>query len=262
MKVMIVQQVAIIASPALMMGLMLTTSVGNTFRIHWPSWKFLGAACLLPVALHPLSVELLGRLQWFFGELPEGIVQALRQMSDPDQPLWFVLLTFAVVPAFCEEIAFRGFMLSGFGRRGRIALAVGLSSVVFGVMHMIPQQVFNAGLMGLVLGMLCVRSNSLVPCIVFHFITNSLGVVHGRFATDWYNAAPVPMFFAVEDGGLRYRWPTLVICLAIAAPLLVWLFRSPKARRHEAVPSGGNGNGLLETISAATAKDALVAHRK
>lgn len=262
MKVMIVQQVAIIASPALMMGLVLTTSVRNTFRIHWPSWKMLGAACLLPVALHPLSVELLGRLQWFFGELPDGIVQALKQMSDADQPLWFVLLTFAVAPAFCEEIAFRGFMLSGFGRRGRIALAVGLSSVAFGVMHMIPQQVFNAALMGLVLGMLCVRSNSLVPCIVFHFITNGLGVVHGRFATSWYNATSLPMFFAVEDGGLRYRWPSLVICLAVAAPLLVWLFRSPRPRSQEAVFSVGSGNGLLDSISAATTKDTLVAHRK
>jgi hypothetical protein len=27
------------------------------------------------------------------------------------------------------------------------------------------------------------------------------------------------------DGALRYQWPTLVACLIVAVPLLVWLFR-------------------------------------
>src|SRR5207253_2183781 len=97
-----------------------------------------------PFLLHPLSVEILSRLQWFFGDLPLDAREAMASMSSADHPLWFVLLTFAAAPCFCEEVAFRGFMLSGFGRRGRVALAVGLSSIAFGMMHMIPQQVFNA----------------------------------------------------------------------------------------------------------------------
>ena len=226
MKLMIVQQLAIVATPALMMGIMLTTSVRETFRIYWPGWKMLGAACLLPVVLHPLSVELLSNMHWFFGELPQQIKQALAPMADATQPLWFVLLTFAVAPAICEEVAYRGFMLSGFGRRGRVALSVGLSSVLFGMMHMIPEQVFHASLLGLVLGTLALRSNSLLPCIVFHFISNSLSVIHGRFGADFYNRAPIKTVFVLEENTLRYSWLTLAICVAIAAPLLVWLFRS------------------------------------
>lgn len=230
-KLIFVQQLAIIACPALMMGVILTTNVRETFRIRWPDWKILAAACILPLALHPLSVELLERLQWFFGELPEGMEKALAPLTDDKQPLWFVLLAFAVAPAFCEEITFRGFILSGFGRTGRVGLAVGLSSVAFGVMHMVPQQVFNTALIGLVLGTLAVRSNSLLPCVVFHFINNALAVVHGRFGAAWRDNLP-SVLFTEKDGGLRYRWPMLVICAAIAAPLLVWLTRPFFRRRN------------------------------
>lgn len=233
LKVMLVQQLAIIASPALMMGLMLTTSIRNTFRLYWPGWKMLGVACLLPLVVHPLSVELLARLQWFFGDLPPEFAKPMAAMSDANLPLWFVLLTFAVAPAFCEEVAFRGFMLSGMGRHGRLALAVGLSSVAFGVMHMIPQQVFNASLLGLVLGTLAIRSNSLVPCIVFHFVNNALGVIHGRFGEKLRQWPDLATFVTIDDESLRYRWPTLVLCTAVALPLLVWLMRPLFQRSKE-----------------------------
>jgi len=205
---------------------MLTTSIRDTFRIHWPDWKILGAACLLPLVIHPLSVEGLSRLQWFFGELPAEFAKPLAAMSDPEVPLWFVLVAFAAAPAFCEEVVFRGFMLSGMSRHGRIALAVGLSSLAFGVMHMVPQQVFNASLLGLVLGTMAIRSQSLVPCIVFHFINNALGVMHGRIGKQVVEWPGMKDLVAIDsDGALRYQWPTLAASLIIALPLLVWLFR-------------------------------------
>ncbi len=238
MKLILVQQLAIIACPALMMGLMLTTSVRNTFRIHWPGWRMLGIACFLPFLIHPLSVEVLSELQWFFGELPPEVIKPLTAMSDDKLPIWFVLLAAAAAPGFCEEVAFRGFILSGLGRRGRVLLAVVLSSAAFGIMHMIPQQVFNASLIGLVIGCLAVRSNSLIPCFVFHFMNNALGVFHGRYGKELPESEWLDPFFAMTDGSLRYRWPTLVICIGLAAPILVWLFRplfarDPEAGRHD-----------------------------
>ncbi|MBI3861520.1 MAG: CPBP family intramembrane metalloprotease [Planctomycetia bacterium] len=224
MKLLLVQQLAIIACPALMMGLILTTSVRQTFRLNWPGWKMLAAGCVLPVILRPLTVESLAWLKWFFGELPPEVVKSLEAMSDQDLPFWFVLLAAAAAPAFCEEVAFRGFMLSGLARRGRVVLAVVLSSLAFGVMHMIPQQVFNASIVGLVIGALAIRSNSLLPCLAFHFVNNALAVVHGRFGTslpdgDW------GALVMVQEGALRFRWPSLVISVLLAAPILVWLFR-------------------------------------
>jgi sodium transport system permease protein len=224
-QLLLVQQMAIIATPALMMGVMLTTSIRQTFSLRWPGWSFLAAAAVLPFALHPLDVELLRRLKWLFGELPQETEQALARMSDPDQPLWLVLTAFAVAPAICEEVAFRGFMLRGFSRGGRLGLAIVLSSVAFGAMHMIPEQVFNTTLIGLVLGALTIRSRSLFPAVLYHFLNNALAVAHARIGSNLPELLPDSPFVSFDDGSIRYDWPTLIVCLAIAGPLLVWIFR-------------------------------------
>ncbi len=227
LRLLMIQQLVIIASPALFMSVMLTTNVLKTLRLRAPSWRMLAAAALLPLALHPLSLELGARLSWFFPPLPEHIIEGLSLMSSDNQPLWFVLLAFAVAPAICEELAFRGFILSGFSRTGRIKLAIVMSSLTFGIMHMIPQQVFNAALLGLVLGLLAVRSGSLWPCILFHFSYNSLEVLRGRFGAAWAEGAG--LFVSAAEEGVRYRWPTLLIAAIVAALLLRWLiFKSDK----------------------------------
>lgn len=212
MKVMLVQQLALIASPALMMGIMLTTSVWQTFRFRLPSLKMLALGIILAVSAHPLSLMLAASLQWFFPPLPDGIAQLTSNMGDPSQPLWTVLLPFAIAPAFCEEVAFRGFMLSGLGRHGRTWLAIILSSLAFGVMHMIPQQVFNAALLGIVLGIVATRSQSLWPAVAFHLVFNSLALMHGRIGRQFGADLPPSLFYSVDDHGqILYQSPTLLI---------------------------------------------------
>jgi sodium transport system permease protein len=137
--------------------------------------------------------------------------------------LLLVLLTFAVAPAICEELAFRGFILSGFYRTHRTWLAIGLSSLTFGIMHVIPQQVFNATLFGLVLGLIAIRGNSLWPCMLFHMIHNSLAVVRERLDVSKVTEGPATWFVFVEDGMLRYEWTTLAISAVVAIVLLRWL---------------------------------------
>lgn len=233
MRVLLIQQLAIVASPALFMGIMLTTSLRQTFRLHWPEGRVLLAAAVLPLALHPLTLELSAHMQWFFPPLPDSIQGMLQAMAG-HKSLWPVLLTFAVAPAICEEIAFRGFILSGFNRHGRKWVAIALSSVAFGVMHMIPQQVFNAALLGLVLGLIALRSNSLLPCIVFHFLYNTLGVMHGRLAGDLDRIDSHHWFTVLKEGQLRYQWPTLVLAALFVIPLLRWLAR-PAGERPDDV---------------------------
>ncbi len=212
-----------IACPALFMSVMLTTNVFDTLRLRWPRWQMFAVAAVLPIVLHPLSVELLGRLEWFFPQLPEGSGRLFQSISDASLPLWFVLAAFAITPAICEELAFRGFILSGFCRSKRKWLPIVLSSIAFGIVHMIPQQVFNAALLGLVLGLIAVCSGSLFPAILFHFVYNSLQVLRGRIGSGWVHNSPAEWFFSPDAELIRYRWPTLLIAAIIAIVLLRWL---------------------------------------
>lgn len=252
MHLLLVQQLAIIASPALMMGVMLTTSVRETFGLRRPAWRWLGAAIVLPFVLHPLAIELLARLHWLLGDLPSGAREALAPLADSRQPLWVVLLTFAVAPSICEEVAFRGFILRGLSRGGRILLAIGISSLAFGVMHMVPQQVFNGMLMGLVLGALAINSHSLYPAILFHFLNNALGILHSRVgarAPEWLRDSP---FTTIEGGTMRYTWLTVGLCLLVATPIVVRLFRPLVPRRKISAQGRSRRPDQLAALSVST----------
>ncbi len=180
LRLLVVQQLVIIACPALFMGILLTSNPIKTFQFRMPAGRYLLLGMLLPLVLHPLSLELQMRLDWFFPALPAHAKAALAAMGDSTIPLPLVILAFAVAPAICEELAFRGFILSGFRKGGKDGSAIVLSAILFGIMHMIPQQAFNAALLGLVIGLLAVRSGSIFPCMLFHLVNNSLGVLHGH----------------------------------------------------------------------------------
>lgn len=230
LRLLMIQQIAIIATPALLMGLLLTRNVAKTFRFRRPDVRFLAVAALLPLALTPLSYTLVRSLGWFFPDPPAYAVDMMRLMGQADTPLWLALLAFAVAPAACEEIAFRGFILSGFLKSGRTWLAIGLSSLAFGIMHMIPEQVFNAALVGLVIGLIAVRSGSIWPGILFHFVTNGSQVLLSRLDLD---SGRWSWLARVENDELHYSRSVLFVCTLAAAVMIRWVYvtRAGSSRR-------------------------------
>lgn len=234
MQIAVIQQIALIAGPAIFMALLLTSSARQTLRITLPPWKYFGVALALPLMLHPLAIEILSSLKTFFPQLPDGAKAAFAAMQDTSLPFVFVLGTFALTPAICEELAFRGFILSGLGRNGRTGVAILISSVTFGIIHMIPQQVFNATLIGMLIGLIAVRSGSLLPGVLFHFCFNGLAVLHGQAAEHLSNAGATDggFFYSIEEQTLHYGYATLALCGTMSAALIYWLIRDgrPKAK--------------------------------
>jgi sodium transport system permease protein len=225
MRLIVVQQLAMIACPAVFMGMLLTTSLRATFRLRMPSLTAMAIGVGLALTAHPLSMELSRFLveHQVFPELPESARRVMGLMRTGERPTWLLLLVFAVTPAICEELAFRGFILSGLARGGRLAIAVGISSVMFGIIHMIPQQAFNAALLGLVLGLLAIYSRSLFPAMAFHFCNNALATFYsseaGKFKTDGV------FFTRHPDGQLGYAAPLLILCGFIGILMIVHMIK-------------------------------------
>ncbi len=225
MRLIVVQQLAMIACPAVFMGLLLTTSLRATFRLRMPSLTAMAIGVGLAVVAHPLSMELSRFLVEYqvFPELPESARQVMDLMKTGDRPTWLLLLVFAVTPAICEELAFRGFILSGLARGGRLAIAVGISSVMFGIIHMIPQQAFNAALLGLVLGLLAIYSRSLFPAMAFHFCNNALATFYSTEASQFKTDG---VFFSRHaDGQLGYEAPLLILCGIVGILLIIHMIK-------------------------------------
>ena len=108
-----------------------------------------------------------------------------------DQYLWqsdvsanyqlvLLFLTLAVVPAFVEELLFRGVILENLLPCGKAVAILG-SAVLFGMMHQNAEQLLYATGAGIVFGWIYVRTRSIWPCVLAHFINNFQSVLQTAF---------------------------------------------------------------------------------
>jgi len=225
--------IATVGVPPVLMAVLLTSSVRRTLKLYWPKWQYLALGVVLPVALQPIAVELIHQLDWFFPKLPAEMAEFMKSLSDPNMEWWWPLLAIAVTPAICEEVAFRGFLLSGLqsGRQRNFWTPILISAVCFGVVHMIAHQVFNAMLLGVVLGLLAVRSRSLVPGVIFHFIFNGMQVLQSRIPVKYFESREMQWLFSVESEAgqtaIRFNAPLLAISGMLSVGLITWLIKAP-----------------------------------
>ena len=94
-------------------------------------------------------------------------------------PLPLVILCLAVVPAVCEEFAFRGFVLTGLKAKFGPARAVLVSGLVFGAFHVVKElslweRLIGSTLLGWALGWVRVRTGSLWPGVLLHATNNAV----------------------------------------------------------------------------------------
>lgn len=205
LRTIVVQQLVMVACPAVFMGLLLTTSPRATFRLRKPKLTSMLLAVGMAVFAFPLSYEFSHFLvaQRVFPELPQHVREAMSRIQSGHEPLWLLVVVYALTPAICEEIAFRGFILSGLARGGRLAIAIVISSIMFGIIHMIPQQAFNAALLGLLLGLLAVYSRSLFPTITFHLCFNAIATLQTR--ASGIEGFMIPFCWKDETGSIRFH---------------------------------------------------------
>jgi sodium transport system permease protein len=140
-----------------------------------------------------------------------------------------------VVPAVCEELAFRGFILSGFRHLGHKWRAIILSALFFGLTHGILQQSLITCLVGLVIAYVAIHSGSILPGIVFHVLHNSLLVAMTKITPAALDRWPVLgiLMSTAEGGGHVYHWPAIAGGAVVAALLLAWFARLPYAKSPE-----------------------------
>ena len=96
------------------------------------------------------------------------------EYSEPYQIVMeFVLM--AIVPGICEELLFRGVILSNLLPYGKTG-AVIASAFLFGLMHQNPSQMFYATMAGIVLALIYVYTGSIFCCMLTHVLNNAFGV--------------------------------------------------------------------------------------
>lgn len=117
-------------------------------------------------------VDLLNNTFSLFGV--ENTGGSIDAGSQPNVLLYF--LTVAILPAFVEEFAFRGVVM-GLLRPYSSGLAILVSSATFALMHGNFVQLPFTFCCGLVFAYIDIKTNSLLPSIIIHFLNNGLSVL-------------------------------------------------------------------------------------
>lgn len=86
-----------------------------------------------------------------------------------------IILAFIVIPAFCEELFFRGIVFSEYRKYGT-ANAVIISALCFSMLHFSLENFFIYLFTGLLLGYVTAVSRSIIPSIALHLLSNTLNI--------------------------------------------------------------------------------------
>ncbi len=230
-QMILLPQIGMILAPALLMATMLTTSLRKSLRIRMPHWTTLPLAVLLGVTLHPMYVLL---AEWISYTYPvsEQAAAAMKPFADQitSAPWLPVVFMMALVPAICEELAFRGFIFGGLVReRGRLR-AVLVTALMFGISHGVLQQSIAATIMGILLGWVALRTGSVLPGILIHFTNNALSVSMERIASSQWGGAS--LFLTNAESGPAYQPMWIVVSIGVAVTCLLY-FGSIRPRIDE-----------------------------
>ncbi len=232
----LVTQLAVILTPALLMTIVLTGSARNTLLLKLPNWRTVPAALMLAVFLHPVANVLQSAVTELYpvSEAAKNALEGVSQMF-VHANVWQMLLVLALVPAICEELAFRGFILSGFRHIGRKWRAIVITAFFFGVVHGIIQQSLLACLLGVVLGFLAVQSGSILPCIVFHFVHNSLAVLNSRLTPAMFEnlSGMESLIVPGKNGGCAFTWSVVIFGALAGLLVMIWFGLLPYQKTPE-----------------------------
>ncbi len=162
-----------------------------------------------------------------FGTALESI---LRVASVP--VLLANLAVFALVPALCEEVFFRGFLQRQLMRLMPPLAAVGTQALIFSFIHFQFYGFFARAALGALLGYVVYRSGSLWSGVLGHFVFNGISVVAAYLAATSEAISP-------DLAGESYRFPVYVIgasLLAVGGLLYLFESKSPGPPFNRAVP--------------------------
>lgn len=146
-------------------------------------------------------------------------VSLAKIVFDNNPVLAFVLLV--ILPSVCEEVLFRGFILSGFSSlttRGKIVL----SSVLFSLIHLDPVRICSTFAAGLFLGGRRIKSDSIFTVIWMHFVYNSIPFFLLRLTN-----------FSVEKYFDPWFMKTLYFCIGVLLILAgVYIFKKSSEKKE------------------------------
>jgi len=163
---------------------------------------------------------------------PQFLIEAYKQVFTSEGNLVERIFLLVIVAPVTEELLFRGIILRGLLNRHRPAVAVGLKSLLFALVHLNPWQFISAFWLGVAFGWFYLRTGSISICILGHAVSNGLFVFFTSVSTDIPGLTTSP---EAARAVFQPWWLDATGTLMLLAGLVCF---SVATRRQDAAPEG------------------------
>lgn len=131
------------------------------FLLYGGAYFFVIAVVILQTSFFPQMIDTQQDLGDVFTSVP-GVVS-------------FIII--AIMPAICEEVLHRGYILSTLKNVNRDWIKILIMGVLFGIFHLDPYRFLVTMILGIVLTYMAIKANTIILPIIFHFINNTISVI-------------------------------------------------------------------------------------
>lgn len=160
----------------------------------------------------------------------------------------WMMFTSIVIAPIMEEILFRGILQDALMRKYGVFVGILIASAVFGIVHLIPQQVVNAFMIGIVLGYIYYRTGALLPVILIHCINNAIS-----YFTWMLNGETLLSTREQKGNDTLYFTVYGIACVLFVIGFVSIAIRiSKEEKRRQLEVSGGDG---AQTVANASSPD-------
>jgi sodium transport system permease protein len=233
-KTILIVLVATIGMPAILMAMFLTRNPRKSLRLRLCSIPAACAAVLMAICFHPLVTWFTGFVLYVYPLQGNAMGKAdfVGGLVDQAPGLWAIVLLMAIAPAIIEELAYRGFILSGLESLRNRWQAILITSVLFGLAHFAIQQAIITFAVGMILGVIAIETRSLIPCFLYHATHNSITVLLPRVDATTVEGSPVLPWLLFTNDGSVWQYSVLpgIAMTLLGALLLIWFIKNPAAK--------------------------------
>jgi membrane protease YdiL (CAAX protease family) len=137
-------------------------------------WLVLGtAATLLQNAILPAPPSFDREMQRAFGQ------------TDLEMTALVTILVFSLSPGICEEVLFRGLILSGFRNTLRKWPAILLTAAMFGVFHISIYRIMPTAIVGIAVTYVVWQTRSIWCGVIVHALNNGIALLVTKYKPGW-----------------------------------------------------------------------------
>lgn len=220
-------QLMILALP-LLFAYYIKSDFKKIFSLKLPKFKHLVGAFSLWIGTYLIVFVITNIILYYFPQNKE-IVEGLNNALFMKDNLFLNLCLVAVMPAICEELFFRGFILTSFKRNKKSYRgAVIASGILFGMMHMDFIRIIPTSILGMSFAYAVCKTNSIGVSMFMHFINNGFAVVVSHISSKMFKNVEMTTVTYLPFNQLLAFVALSIIFISIA----IFLFKENKTLKE------------------------------